>query len=200
MPLPVIESMPGAPPRAGAAAVLAMLVTIVPMAGPASAGETPSGWWLAKMNREFPAQTHIRLRGPADRVVLRQVTVDSLGVSGYLEATPLLADAAPVGVPGAEPVTISWSRISDVELAHPATGLGAMIGASAGTVAAIVTSILLAHDGDDNGSELRAALMIAGGAGLGAALGSTRERWSPYYPPPGTRKTAFDVRLKELHP
>src|SRR6185369_6595110 len=107
--------------------------------------------------------------------------------------------AVPTGVPGNEPVTVSWSRISDVDLAHSATGLGAMLGASAGTVAAIVTSIIAGHDGDDNGSELRAALMIAGGAGVGAALGSTRERWSPYYPPPGTRKTAFEVRLKESH-
>jgi hypothetical protein len=199
MPLPAIDSILNAPPRAAAGLALATLITLVPMAAPASAGETPSEWWLAKMNREFPTQAHIRLRGPADRVVLRQVTVDSLGATGYREATPLLADAVPAGVPGNEPVTVSWARISDVELAHSATGLGAMIGASAGTVAAIVTSIIAGHDGDDNGSELRAALMIAGGAGVGAALGSTRERWSPYYPPPGTRKTAFEVRLKESH-
>jgi hypothetical protein len=187
--------------RAAAGILLTVLLALAGGTGAALAGEMPSEWWLAKMNHDFVAQRLVRVRGPALRLELREATVDSIGVTGYPGREPtLLAQGGGHPASSVAPTTIAWDRIKDVELPHRATGFVALMGGAAGTMAAILASVVLGRDGDDPGADTRTVLMIATGAGLGAAAGSTQDRWEPYYPPPGTRKTAFEVRTREIKP
>lgn len=187
--------------RPTAGVFLATLLAIAGGSGVALAGETPSPWWLARMNRDFVTQPLVRVRGPALRQELREATVDSIGVTGFPGRGPtLLAQGGSRPGSAVAPTTIAWGRIKDVEVAHRATGFGALMGGATGTMAAVLTSAVLGRDGQDSGADTRAVLMIVTGAGLGAAVGSKQDRWEPYYPPPGTRKTAFEVRTREIKP
>lgn len=178
--------------------VVVSLALLAPLAVSATAGEVPSAWWIEKMNKDFAAASKVRLKLGRERVVLWTPTVDAEGVSGQPGGPVRLTQVG--GGVGPAPTRIAWARIDAVETATKATGLGALLGGAAGTLAAILVATSTEDDEGSSSSDWQVPLMIAGGVGIGAAVGGTQERWHTYYPPSGTRENAFDVRLKEVKP
>lgn len=149
---------------------------------PARASEAPSEWWQQKMNQDFASRVAVRVDGNFGTVELLGARAEAGGLRAG-DIQPLKGSTPP---PFAEndPTLLDWNSIERIRVPTRATGFGALLGGLIGTGVAIAVAVA-GNDPPGSGSaDLRPVAIIAGGAALGAALGTAGHQWHVYYPPP----------------
>lgn len=166
--------------RIGAmAAACAVFLPLLPVAAQEHA---PSEWWRQKMNQDFAARVGVRVDGRFGTAELFGAQAEPGGLRAR-DIRPLKGSTPP---PFAEndPTLLDWNSIERVRVPTRATGFGALLGGLIGTGAAIAVAVAANDPPGSGGADLRPVAFIAGGACLGAAIGSAGLQWHTYYPPP----------------
>ncbi|HYM81798.1 MAG TPA: hypothetical protein VEY91_10375 [Candidatus Limnocylindria bacterium] len=141
---------------------IAVLAILCGAAVPSRAVDVPTPWWMSHLRNDLAGEPRVRVLGASRVLMLDRPQVDSAGVHA------------------AEP--ISWSEIERIQRGRSAAGRGALYGGAAGALLAIGYHVLL-NDATEEDTPLVPALVITGGATLGAMIGSIGTTWRTIYPP-----------------
>lgn len=173
-------------PSALAGVLIGAGILGIPVVRPAAS--VPSVPELAALKAELSRASAVRVTTASGAYVLRDVRLDSSGVSsarwGPGAATRPALITTPDALPAPTPPPIPWSGIARIETGRTNAGrfalIGVMLGVAAGTV--VWRTIPLGADGARGSAPVVVGVPAAAGLVLGAFLGSQQHRWSAIYP------------------
>jgi hypothetical protein len=179
-------------------ALLALAVLLAAAsAAPARAGAVPDSAARVALQRRIGHLGRVRLLGPAGETLLLKPAVREDGLhmrEPHRVPRPAVIVIGDIPAPPPPVDFVPWSEIDEVQVARgdPARGLviGALLGA--GVSAVLIGTYNSSIRADTEVAmpivATGAAILVAGGALLGALLGSYTENWRTVHPPPPEKR------------